>query len=620
MQQHTHQLSAERSSQQVVENLTSNEEAVGQDTTAASELTTDHTGARGAPEVTTAGVQQHTHQLSAERSSQQVVEKLTSKGETVDQDTTGNPELTTDHTGSRGDLEVTATGIQHTHQESVRLMPVVDKTDHRRETVTTPDGQQRITKESEFVVQIASSSAWPEAGITSTDTEQGILNQYNRTTRTESVQEEWEPALSVADGLLEPLDCQVHVNDMSKFWASLSCGYAHASAAVRGGLCVMTAGLSVCAVPIVGLCHHCWGEGTPLLWDYDLATVDCWQFYSTCHCLKRSRQFKLGVSEVCTRAGVARGSQADTEEFKRDARDMAGSSGAATGAGAGSGSNTSFKSGPKSNTTRPDNTKRHQTATAAAAESADREEYRVSQLEECVKRNAVNILRLHNLHVHVKPRMHMWSWMNFEEQHKADGDEYRGLLRFRVSQFEECVKRNAVNILRLHNLHVHVKPRVWTWCDRNDMVRLGAHRGKYLVRYLVNVNSDNIMRSLLYQWRGRTVAHSEGDGRIRGRVISCNSVLAENVTPDVLREEWWKTFLYNTEYKISEYLIANTLPHKLRIWNRQSDDNYRLTMDKKLERSEGREEDPIPLVFQSRKGRRDEGHTYMYRLSTAARR
>ena len=499
-------------------------------------------------------------------------------------------------------------------------MPVVDKTDHRRETVTTPDGQQRITKESEFVVQIASSSAWPEAGITSTDTEQGILNQYSRTTRTESVQEEWEPALSVADGLLEPLDCQVHVNDMSKFWASLSCGYAHASAAVRGGLCVMTAGLSVCAVPIVGLCHHCWGEGTPLLWDYDLATVDCWQFYSTCHCLKRSRQFKLGVSEVCTRAGVARGSQADTEEFKRDARDMAGSSGAATGAGAGSGSNTSFKSGPKSNTTRPDNTKRHQTATAAAAESADREEYRVSQLEECVKRNAVNILRLHNLHVHVKPRMHMWSWMNFEEQHKADGDEYRGLLRFRVSQFEECVKRNAVNILRLHNLHVHVKPRVWTWCDRNDMVRLGAHRGKYLVRYLVNVNSDNIMRSLLYQWRGRTVAHSEGDGRIRGRVISCNSVLAENVTPDVLREEWWKTFLYNTEYKISEYLIANTLLHKLRIWNRQSDDNYRLTMDKKLERSEGREEDPIPLVFQSRKGRRDEGHTYMYRLSTAARR
>ena len=113
--------------------------------------------------------------------------------------------------------------------------------------------------------------------------------------------------MSVADGLLEPLDCQVHVNDMSKFWASLSCGYAHASVAGRGGLCVVTAGLSVCAVPIVGLCHHCWGEGIPLMWDYDLATVDCWQLHSTCHCLQRPRQFELGVGEVCTRAGVARG-------------------------------------------------------------------------------------------------------------------------------------------------------------------------------------------------------------------------------------------------------------------------------------------------------------------------
>ena len=107
---------------------------------------------------------------------------------------------------------------------------------------------------------------------------------------------QWEPALSVADRLLEPLDCQVHVNDMSKFWASLSCGYAHASVAGRGGLCVVTAGLSVCAVPIVGLCHHCWGEGIPLMWDYDLATVDCWQSHSTCHCLQQSRQFGLGVS------------------------------------------------------------------------------------------------------------------------------------------------------------------------------------------------------------------------------------------------------------------------------------------------------------------------------------
>ena len=32
--------------------------------------------------------------------------------------------------------------------------------------------------------------------------------------------------------------------------------------------------MSVCAYPIEGLYHHCWGEGTPLLWDYDPATVD----------------------------------------------------------------------------------------------------------------------------------------------------------------------------------------------------------------------------------------------------------------------------------------------------------------------------------------------------------
>ena len=59
---------------QVVENLTSKEETVGQDTTVISELTTDHTGARSAPEVTTAGVQQHTHQLNVERRSLPVVE------------------------------------------------------------------------------------------------------------------------------------------------------------------------------------------------------------------------------------------------------------------------------------------------------------------------------------------------------------------------------------------------------------------------------------------------------------------------------------------------------------------------------------------------------------------
>ena len=70
---------------------------------------------------------------------------------------------------------------------------------------------------------------------------------------------QWEPALSVADGLLEPLDCQ-----KSMFRVNPSCGYAHAPVAGGGGLsdtqlyplprlCVVTAGLSVCGVPIA---HH----------------------------------------------------------------------------------------------------------------------------------------------------------------------------------------------------------------------------------------------------------------------------------------------------------------------------------------------------------------------------
>ena len=114
MQQDMQQLSVERSSLQVVEISISKGETVDQDTTFSSELTTDHTGARSAPEATTAGMQQDMQQLSVERSSLQVVEISISKGETVDQDTTFSSELTTDHTGSRGDLEVTATGIQHT--------------------------------------------------------------------------------------------------------------------------------------------------------------------------------------------------------------------------------------------------------------------------------------------------------------------------------------------------------------------------------------------------------------------------------------------------------------------------------------------------------------------------
>ena len=75
----------------------------------------------------------------------------------------------------------------------------------------------------------------------------------------------------------------------------------------------MTAGLSVCAVPIVELCHHCWGEGTPPMWDYDLATVDCRLLYSTYHCLQRLRHFESNVSMVCTRAGPVGGDSCSAE-------------------------------------------------------------------------------------------------------------------------------------------------------------------------------------------------------------------------------------------------------------------------------------------------------------------
>ena len=87
------------------------------------------------------------------------------------------------------------------------------------------------------------------------------------------------------------------------------------------GLCAVTVGLGVCAVPIVGLCRHCWGAGTPLTWDYDLANVDCRQLYSTCHCLQWFKQFALSVSTVCTRAGAVRGEISCSAEgvFTRDA-------------------------------------------------------------------------------------------------------------------------------------------------------------------------------------------------------------------------------------------------------------------------------------------------------------
>ena len=202
-------------------------------------------------------------------------------------------------------------------------------------------------------------------------------------------------------------------------------------------------------------------------------------------------------------------------------------------------------------------------------------------------------------------------WSVFIAEDNADREEHR------LSQLEECMKRNAVNMLRLHNLHVHVKHRVWEWCDQKEAT-LGAYREKYLVKYVVaymNFNSANIMRSALYQWRGRTVAHLKGDGTIKERVISCNSPMAENITPEALREEQWKTFLYNTGLKISEYLMPSMTAHKLRIWNRHlGDDNRRLMMGGRLEESE--EEDHIPIVFISRRTadyrNRHDDHTYIY--------
>ena len=79
----------------------------------------DHTGAHNTPEVTTAGVQQHTHQLNVstrERRSLSVV-NLNSTEETVEQDTTVTSELTIDHTRARVTPGVTTAGVQqHTYQ------------------------------------------------------------------------------------------------------------------------------------------------------------------------------------------------------------------------------------------------------------------------------------------------------------------------------------------------------------------------------------------------------------------------------------------------------------------------------------------------------------------------
>ena len=75
------------------------------------------------------------------------------------------------------------------------------------------------------------------------------------------------------------------------------------------GLGVVIDGLSVCASPIVGICHQSWGESN------DPAMVDCWQFCLTYHCLQQFRQFELSVDVagaktttqlchwMCTRVG-----------------------------------------------------------------------------------------------------------------------------------------------------------------------------------------------------------------------------------------------------------------------------------------------------------------------------
>ena len=59
------------------------------------------------------------------------------------------------------------------------------------------------------------------------------------------------------------------------------------------GLCVVTAGLNVCAVPIVGRCHHCWGKEhhlcwttTWLLWTAGNST----QSVTACNCPDSSNQ------------------------------------------------------------------------------------------------------------------------------------------------------------------------------------------------------------------------------------------------------------------------------------------------------------------------------------------
>ncbi len=75
--QHTQQKNAEQMS--VVDKTTSEGNAVGQDTTSTPELTTDHTGARDAPEVTATGIQQHTQQLNVIS----VVETSTSKEDSL---------------------------------------------------------------------------------------------------------------------------------------------------------------------------------------------------------------------------------------------------------------------------------------------------------------------------------------------------------------------------------------------------------------------------------------------------------------------------------------------------------------------------------------------------------
>ena len=199
---------------------------------------------------------------------------------------------------------------------------------------------------------------------------------------------------------------------------------------------------------------------------------------------------------------------------------------------------------------------------------------------------------------------------------KTSGEDHR------VPQCEERVGHNVINVSWMGGSYAQGESKAWEWCDEKEATP-GAHKGKNLAKYLVEYatrqvinamrsvmyrwcertvtqlgdggrlrerviscnrpfywqgmrrclmeyvtqHAVNIMSSVLYRWRARTVTQLKGHGSISERVISCNSSLAETVTPDVLRFEWLKTFLFNT----GEYLTAIMMAHKLQIWSQHLD-------------------------------------------------